>query len=371
MSAVNATNTTTGRYNPPSAERKLEKQLAQARANQNSLSTTPGNWVVKKDPKLGTFFVLMLGESGADHANHLVIHRLIGQDYKINKRDAWIMSLASDIPGFLENAEFGGKQKVVKLLKTLKGKTAVEAGKLIIEPDGTERYPNGTHREEVLELAREASDSHAKVLGGTHFGEWILYMPPDLVKAEMDVQSTTRGNPEYLTSASRILSEFAVFRTSLIDGSTQKEVPYLYGVPEKAVQRTVYSALFGVIPPTDKPPDPFKSGVMPHKVYSNYKAGGDSARQNLVRLLKVHAEARKSSNIAKSDMDSAKVKEKKTEATKAFDSAKEDLADITSRILLAEKEGKYPTVDAKTHFEIAINSEMSPTQLRETLTKAK
>jgi len=370
MSAPNNASTTTGRYNPPTAERKLEKQLAQAKANMNSLSAIPGNWKVKKDPKLGTHYVLMMGESGVEHVNHFVLHRLIGQDYQIDEKNAWIMSLASDITGFQDAAEFSGKPKVIKLLKTLKTKIAKEAGALVIEGDGTEMYPNGESREEALGLARAASDAHAKVTGGHHFGEWILYLAPDHVEAELKIQSATSGNAKYTIEASRILTEYAVYQTSLIDKKRQQEVPYLYGVPEQDVLRTVYSALFGVVKPKEDRSEFNNTGIFPHKVYSDYKAGDDPVRQNLVRLLQVHAEARKELNIAKSDFDAAKVKDKKAELSKVFEAKKRDLEDITNRILAAEEEGTHPSIKAVTHFEVSVNPKMSPDQVRQSMTRS-
>jgi len=370
MSAPNNANTTTGRYNPPTAERKLEKQLAQAKANMNSLSAIPGNWKVKKDPKLGTHYVLMMGESGVEHVNHFVLHRLIGQDYQIDGKNAWIMSLANDISGFQDAAEFSGKPKVIKLLKTLKNKTAKEAGALVIEGDGTEMYPNGDSRQEALDLARAASDAHAKVAGGHHFGEWILYLSPDHVEAELKIQSTTSGNPKYAIEASRILTEYAVYQTSLIDKKRQQEVPYLYGVPEQDVLRTVYSALFGVVKPKEDRSAFNNAGVFPHKVYSDYKAGDDPVRQNLVRLLQIHVETRKEFNIAKSDLDAATVKDKKTELSKVLEVKKRELEEITNRILVAEEEGKYPSIKAMTHFEVSVNPKLSPDQVRQSMTQA-
>lgn len=369
MSAPNNANMTTGRYNPPTAERKLEKQLAQAKANLNSLSAVPGNWKVKKDPKLGTHYVLMMGESGMEHANHFILHRLIGQDYQIDEANAWIMSLASDITGFQDAAEFSGKPKVIKLLKALKTKIAKEAGALVIEGGGTEMYPNGDSREEALDLARAASDAHSKVTGGHHFGDWILYLAPDHVEAELKIQSTTSANPKYAIEANRILAEYAVYQTSLIDKKRQQEVPYLYGVPEKDVLRTVYSALFGIVKPKEDSSVFDNTGIFPHKVYTGYKAGDDSVRQNLVRLLQIHAETRKEFNVAKSDFDAAKVKDKKAELSAVFEAKKRDLEDITSRILAAEEEGKYPSIKAETHFEVSINPKMSPDQVRQSMTR--
>jgi hypothetical protein len=368
MSTVNAANMTTGRYNPPSAERKLEKQLAQAKASMNSLSAIPGNWKVKKDPKLGTHYVLMMGEDGVEHVNHFVIHRLIGQDYQIDAKNAWVMSLASDITGFQDAAEFSGKPKVVKLLRALKDKTAVESGAIKIDSEGLIRYPNGDNREEALKLARESSDAHAKVSGGKHFGEWILYLPPDLVQAEMKIQSSTSGNQKYSIEVNRILGDYAIYQTSLIDKKRQQEVPYLYGVPEKDVLRTVYSALFGLTQPKEKSTE-FHSGIFPHKVYSDYMAGDDPVRQNLVRLVQIHAETRKEFNIAKSELDAAKVKDKKTELFKVFEAKKSELDDITIRVLAAEEEGRYPSIKADTRYELTVNSQKSPEQARQSLAK--
>lgn len=366
MSTVNAANTTTGRYNPSSADRKLEKQLAQAKANQNSLSAIPGNWKVKKDPKLGTHFVLMMGKDETEHVQHFVIHRLIGQDAMINEKEAWVMSLASDIAGFQAHAEFGGKSKAVKLLKTLKNKIALEANTLIIEPDGTEKYPDGNSREETLDLARAASDAHAKVKGGHHFGEWILYLPPEAVTAELAIQASTAGNPRYMLEASGILKEYSAFRTSLINGMHQQEVPYLYGVAEKDVIRTVYNAMIGVLPPVGEKPG-FITGILPHKVFTDYVAGDDPVRQKLVRLLQSHAEAQKAYNIANSNVKSAKSKEEKAMAIKAFDLKDKELDESTAKILNAEKEGKYPTIKATTHFELGTKPKARPKQARKVI----
>jgi hypothetical protein len=368
MSTANTAGTMTGRYNPPTAERKLEKQLASAKANMNSLSTIPSNWKVKKDPKLGTHYVLILGQSEEEHANHFVIHRLIGQDYQINKGNAWIMSLASDIAGFQAAAEFSGKPKVVKLLSDLKNKTAVKASVLKISDEGLEMYPNGINRQEALNQARELSDAHAKVKGGNHFGEWLLYLSPDLVKAEIEVQSCTRGNPAYMLAASGILIDYAVYQTSLIDGKRQQEVPYLYGVAEKDVQRTIYSALFGIMKPKEKMKE--ASGIFPHKVYTSYTAGDDVVRKGLEYLLQTHANSRKEYNIAKSKMDSAKLKDEKAEAISEFKSKERELEDITSSILLAEKKGDYPSITAKTHFEISLDPEKGPTEIRKSIAKS-
>lgn len=112
------------------------------------------------------------------------------------------------------------------------------------------------------------------------------------------------------------------------------------------------------------------TGIFPHKVYSDYKAGDDPVRQNLVRLLQVHAEARKELNIAKSDFDAAKVKDKKAELSKVFEAKKRDLEDITNRILAAEEEGTHPSIKAVTHFEASVNPKMSPDQVRQSMTRS-
>lgn len=367
MSSANTGNSTNERYTPKSSEQKLERQLASVKAGMHSVSVAPNPWAVKKDPKLGVHYMLLLGKAEAGFMNHLVLHRLIGQDYKINKKEDWVMSLASDIPGYLETAEFSGKSKVIKALGTLKSKIAVNAGLIEIDEFDKEKYVStGDFRKDILDNARTASTAHAGVTGKAHFGEWLLYLAPEHVKLEIQIQNAIQADPEYHAKAHDALAEYAGYQTSLIDGKHQQKVPYLHGVAEKDVLRTVYSAVIGVVPMMeDKMPE--QAGVFPFKIYSDYVAGDESMRQTLVRELQVHAISVKEMNVAKSESDGAKLKEQKAEKIKVWELKKRELVEATNRILSIEKQGKYPTIVDKVEHEVYVDPMQTPKQIFETL----
>jgi hypothetical protein len=365
--SLNSNDESTQRYDRQTSEkRKLEKQLALAKANQFSLSAHPNNWEVKEDKALGTYFVLMLGNSKSGNVQHLIVHRPIGMDYRLDKANDWCLSKSTDIPGYLASQEYPGKAKVVKVLSELKAKTAIDAGLLQGVP-GDEKYPNGTSRKEILDQARAASDAHAKVKGGHHFGEWFSYLPPQFAKVEVKIETEVlSGNADFRLESAKILMDMAIFQTSLVDGTKQQRVPYLYGVSEDNVLRTMYQALIGGEPTKGEIPD-FQSGILLRKRYTGFKPGDEAMRMELVRLLETHSRSYKEFNMAKADHDRAKSKETKKEAKTLLDSKEHDLKDITSRILAVEDPKKYPKVDYVTAYELKANPKLSPPDFHKAL----
>jgi hypothetical protein len=362
---------TGGRYVPQSAERKLEKQLASLKANRFSIDANPNPWAVKNDSNMGDeYLVTLMGAAGAGYMSHTVIHRPIGQDYTLDKENSWVMSKASDISGYMTNQVPPGLAKAQQLLSKLKIAEAIKTGAYMNGASGLE-YPNGVNRAEALDIARALSDAHAKVKGGTHFGEWILYLPPELIKFELKAQEAITGNASYTVEKAGILVDVLLFQTSQLDGTTQQEVPYLYGVPKNQVLRTMFQALSGMKMP-DKviPPDDYPSGPT-SKMYTDYKPGDSFVLGNLREKLMDFASLRKEYNKVQSEINGTKLKDEKAELQADLKSKESELATINKEILAIDGLGKSPSIKGRIVYELTANKTMTTDQLRKKILNGK
>jgi hypothetical protein len=331
---------------------KLEKQLTSLKKQQYLLSTDSHPWAVKENPALGEFFVVMVGAPNASaNVQHMVLHKLIGIDYKIDPEHDWILSNAADIPSYLSQRDNPSEEKAMEKLRHCQGAIAIKSGMVTIT-GGEEYYPNGQNRKDVLNLAREASAIHAKVKGGNHFGEWMLYLSPDNVKHEMGYQAAFRNNPDYGKEKLVILDDMIKFKTELVDGRRQQAVPYLKGLSAKEVLKHFYGAMIGKQRPIPEGFVKNMAKILPVKLYSKYLPGDETMRETLVRELTNFREASKAFNIAKTALSQAKVKKDERELQRIVDHEAETLADARAKVLSVETSGQYPEIKITKAYEI-------------------
>jgi hypothetical protein len=357
--------TPTGAYKPPTAEKKLEKQVAALRKNMFQLSTTPGPYEVRKDERIGDYMVIVNGMAGYGVVNHLILHRLIGTDHGIDKEKAWVLSKASDVPGFLQNQDFPGEKKAFARFNEIRTQVAVQKGKIKIDSFGTETYPDGTNRKDVLDIAREASAQHAKVAGGNHFGDWTLYLSSKIAKMEYEVQALYTVNPEYTVLIAEPVFNMVGYQTTLDDGTPQKEVPYLYGKSVTEVGKAFYKVMMGEFPTPHSEKPKFWSSAFPTKVYGAYDPGNvDVMRIGLIKELGVHDTALKAVNKCRADIRATKVQSDKKALQADLEDLESELHQSELKIHAIEQQGTRPTVQVRKAFTGAIPSNTTVKEAR-------
>jgi hypothetical protein len=337
------------------------------------LSATPQSWSVVKDPKFGdNYFVLNFGKGDSTHVSAMVLHRLIGIDSNIDEENSWVMSKASDLEGFYATEKFPGASKCKKALNEYLLDKAVKTGLFKKDEQDVYRYPDGTNRNEVIEMARESSKIHSDVPGHRHLGEWLLYLPPQYVEAEVKFAGIGVGDAEYGKLKLSTLSEWAVFNTSLFDGTRQKEVPYLYGVAAQDVLSHLYTVMMtGNHTGNQAVQKDDQFGILPFKLYSSYKVGDDSMRQQLVKDLAAFAIAKKAKNLAKANLGQNKDKSKISTLKEEMKDAEAAMAEAIETIRETEQSGKYPSVRVDRRFELSLPRKMTKAEILAHMGKVK
>jgi len=369
MSNANTNDSQISTRKQESAYDKLTKSYNSLKNSMFRVSAAPQNWTVAKDPKFGDeYFVINVGQGGAAHMNCLVLHRPIGQDYALDKDNSWCMSRTTDIQGFYETEKYPGAQKALGLISKMNQKLAIEAKLITVDESGTEYYPDGTNRQEITDLAREASILHGKMKkdGGRHFGDWVLYLKPEHANVEVKISNLGTGIRRYTEAVHDILMEYALHTTCLFDGTRQKEVPYLYGLPAQNVMSHLYSAFSqGLVKPVGKTRPSTFQGVGVYSTYSDYKSGDESMRQELVRLLKVYGVSTKEKNRALSEMEKNKDKAKKADLKAVVEAAELKEKESIRNVREKEKVEDYPTVSIIRKYRLSLDNATSINEHRE------
>jgi hypothetical protein len=356
-------------FQPPTEEKKLEKQLRVLREKQFELSTEPQKWTVAKDTKHDDAYVIMLGKTESESVSQLVLHRKIGSDYQLDGND-WIMSSAGDMSQFMANQKFPGEAKIVKALDTLKCDTGVKLG-FLKKLNDDYYYPGDLgNREEVLQHAREISSMHSKVKGTTHYGAWLLYASPAVVNAELAFQACLVVNPEFAGEKLRVLQELMAFQTTLYDGTRQKAVPYLRGAAPGEVHKLLYQHLQGVVTPPRVEPVRHV-GVLIRKTFRDYKPGDESQRISLIKDLQNHANALKEHNIAVEALKKAKKDKSDLDDYVVDLKAKTDDLDEAILAVKASEGGKKPSCDVMEQSEFAMNPKLPLKEILKGIPKKK
>jgi hypothetical protein len=352
-------NTANGKTRPSTAElekRRLEKQLASAKGQMFSLSHEVKPYTVKKDPKIGEYIILAMGGSSqSDYVQQVILHRLIGSDYTIDSEQDWVMSNASDIPGFFASEKFPGEKKCLEKLGKYRTSKALAKKKIKISELGKEVYPiSGKNREETLNLARTASAIHAKVPKSNHFGEWILYMDPADLREEIAYQEAIHAHADAdLKDVEGILKDLIYYQTALIDGRLQKRVPHLRGVSAVGVVPLLYKLMAtGYYPESPGSYGLIQTRHVPFKVFTDYKSGEASSFAKLHSALEAYKDALKAVNSIKSDIAKTKDKQALSAKEKDLEYQTRWLDDAANEVLQAEDVKDYPTIKVEKKVEV-------------------
>jgi hypothetical protein len=289
-----------GKYQPPSAEKRLEKQLNAARI-QSSQIKPGGNYTIEKDPRLkGLEYLIWTGGYAGDKTSIYVIHRRVGQDFRISDDD-WVISTYDRVIEYMSRASNPEGPKLRAKVRQMEEEFALKNSLLEEVPGKGLFYKGKTEetRNTLINEARDASKLHAKVQGGKHLKEWLLYLPSWAAAAEVALQDALAKSPGLQRKRKMLLTQDALYVTTDTLGNNQRAVPWMHGIPLKTLKGATFQVLAGMVSPNPNPQaSPEKIILLKGKTYSDLTIGDEAGRAVLLKALENHGKALAAFNVA-------------------------------------------------------------------------
>jgi hypothetical protein len=187
---------------------------------------------------------------------------VIGKDFAIPRENAWVVSDARDIPGFLSTAVHPGLQKINKNISEKRDAVILALKLLNQQPDGTLTYPGIPESRSVhLDRANSYRSSYSKAMdipiGKVPLADFFMF--GNVRAAEMKYSEELYKSAQFKESVKPLYKQQARHQPHTISMKTQMEASYLYGKDVSELPGLFYTKLTGLgVDPnatTDRPSD--------------------------------------------------------------------------------------------------------------------